>query len=468
MARKSNKQKAQELVDEVERLFFEAKTKQEKEKWANDTRLKMDEAIAFDPSNADAWKNRGRAGAHLGDHQDTIKNYDKAIELNPKNDIFWNNRGFEKSNLGDRQGAIKDYEKAIELNPKSDGAWNNRGNIKSHFGDYQGAMDDFNKAIELNPKNDTAWNNRAGVKRALGDYQGAIDDCTKAIDLDPENTVFWKNRAGAKGASGDHQGAIDDSTKAIELDSENADAWHNRGVAKYRSGDYDDAIKDLDEALRLNPMNIHAQQSRQGARIAKLREESGQDAIEHRKESRKRLDDLFKSLGWTLFWYRVAIFFLFVSLFIAILIYAISVFDLSCLWNESCSFIKPNDNSDLPSAIITTLSNFSFLSIIVFVFLWFIRLINAAAIRSEILRWDIFSRLNTEDKIDYYQNELGDNRNDIIIAYMEGWINKNLADKLLTLHSKKPTTSEKPENEMPQQGLKNLLEQLIKSNTKGD
>ena len=471
MARKTDKQRAQELVDEAARFYSEPTTRQAKERWPEVALLNMKEAVELDPENAAAWLWLGLANGELGNYDDMIASCIKGIEINLQNANVWKDQEFTKHELNGLRGAIECLDKAPKSYAKDARLWLCLGAAKNGLDDHQGAVINYDEAIELDKKNIIAWILQGQAKSASGDHYGAIEACTTAIEIDDKYATTRNTRGFSKNHLSDHQGAIIDYDKAIQLaNGKYPIAWVNRGLANFRLGKYDDAIKDFDEALGLDSTNVHTQQYRQGAEIAKLREESGQDAIEHRKESRKRLDDVFKSLGWTLIWYRVAIVSLFVSLFIAIFIYIICVVDLSCLWDESCSVIKATDNngSDLARAIITTLSNFSFLSIIVFVFLWFIRLVNAAAIRSEILRWDIFSRLNTEDKIDYYQKELGDNRNDIIIAYMEGWINKNLADKLLALHSKKTSSSEKSENELPQQGLKNLLEQIIKSNTKGD
>ena len=419
MARKTDKQKAQELVDEVERLFLEAKTPQERKTWAENTLPKMDEAIKLDPNNADAWSDRGVAKNTLGDHQTAIA--------------------------------------------------------------------DHNEAIRLNPKDVSIWNNRGGAKSKLGDYKGGIEDCTKAIGLDPNNATTWTNRGGIKNESGDHQGAIEDCTKAIKLNPKNALAWHNRGAAKFRLGKYNNAIKDFDEALGLAPENTDTQQYRQGAEIAKLREEAAKDTLKGMQKSRALLKRQWNCLTFYLICYQAIRAALFIFLFIFTIVYFGLLNALNDL-NKIDKLAKKNDNNtdianlakDMTEKYRALFSDFSFdfsnldisevgiLSIIIFPIIWGIRLLNLGIERTKTLRWDLFSRINTEGRIDYYQKELGENSNDFTIAYMNSWINKNPADRLVTLSSKKSAANEKSENETLLQEIKNLLEQLTKRNTKED
>ncbi len=408
MARKTNKQRAQELIDEVKRLYDEAKTEQEKKAWPKIALSKMKIAVKLDPENPEAWFLKGIANSALDNHQDAIADYTKASELNP---------------------------------------------------------------TEVN-----LWINRAMVKKELGDLQGAIKDFTKAIEIDPTNATLWNGRGLVKNLSGDHQGAIADYTKAIELDPKNAGAWGNRGLVKFRLGYYDDAIKDIDEALGLDPTKIQFQQLRQGIEIAKLRAESGEFEQQRIKESRRRLKFELHTLQFSLFFYRVARIVLFAFLFDLIIAYWSGRFvifsylpnlpnlhDLATTLNEIFRS-EPTSFSDF----LFIVSRVSTLSIIIFPVVWGIRLLNLGIERAETLKWDIFSRANTENSIGYYQRELGNKRNDFIISYMKDWMNNNPADRLVALRRKKSAANEKPKNETLLQEIKNLLERLTKSNTKED
>ena len=289
MASEADKKKAQTLVDEAERLYKEAKTKQEIKAWAEDTLSKMDEIIKIAPNSADAWSNRGVARSNLGDHLGAVNDCTMSIELNPKDASLWNNLGGVRKESGNYQGAIDAYNKAIELKPKHAPAWNNRGAAKNERGDHQGAIDDCTKAIEFDPNYAPGWNNRGVAKNESGDHQGALDDFTKAIKLDPKNASLWNNQGLAKNELGDHQGALDDFTKAIKLDPDFAIALHSRGVTRYRLSRYDDALEDLDEALRLDPNDEVLQRNREAVLLAIESEKRKDDTFEKEREHHKRL-----------------------------------------------------------------------------------------------------------------------------------------------------------------------------------
>ena len=115
MARKTNKQKAQELVDAAGRLYDNAiPTPKKLKAWAKSTLPKMDEAINLDPDNAGAWLIRGIANGESGNHQDAIDDCNKAIRLDPEDSRAWFHRGVAKIHLKD-MGGYDDMRKAEKL-----------------------------------------------------------------------------------------------------------------------------------------------------------------------------------------------------------------------------------------------------------------------------------------------------------------------------------------------------------------
>ena len=58
--------------------------------------------------------------------------------------------------------------------------------------------------------------------------------------------------------------------------------------------------------------------------------------------------------------------------------------------------------------------------------------------------------------LEYYEGGLGKDRNDLIIAYMENWMNDNTADRMERLYSKKTDAGKTPHEDMMK-----LCEQMI-------
>ena len=168
MISQKDKKKAEEMVGQAEQLLERADTEPNQEsQLAEQARNLLNEAIAFDPSNSDAWSNRGAAKTKLGDHEDAISDCDEAIRLNPRNSDAWSNRGLAKIKLGDYQDAITYCDEAIRLNPKNDSAWSNRGLAKLNLGDYHGAIKDYDQALILNPDDANNKNGRLAAENAL-------------------------------------------------------------------------------------------------------------------------------------------------------------------------------------------------------------------------------------------------------------------------------------------------------------
>ena len=397
MARKTNKQKAQKLIDEVEHLYDEAKTPHEKKTWAETALPTIDEAIELDPNNADAWSDRGIARVRLGYHDSALDDSTRAIELKPKDATLWSNRGLVKSESGDHQSALEDYNKAIELDPKNAAAWSNRGASKNDLGDHGGAIEDYNKAIELKPKDSTIWNNRGAAKNALGDYSDALDDYNEAIKRDPENAA----------------------------------AWSNRGAEKYRLGKYDDARKDFDEALRLDPKNEDIQRNRQAANVAEKQNEY-RDQLEERAE---KFNKNFKRNIWKRRW----------LFYIVVILIAGHIYWLWCMGVFS-------DISSNPFGVLPFLA---LLFTILSPFIWLIRINIREAERNLTLREDYYSRYIVELYLDRFFTEERD-RQEFAQKYMAYWMYNNPSETLIRLANKSAEKSELPQVEYMNNIVKNV------------
>jgi tetratricopeptide (TPR) repeat protein len=112
----------------------------------------------------------------------------EVIKSNPTDAEAYMNRGSVQTSLGEVELAISDFTTAIRLDPNLAPAWYNRGTTLAHVGRYESAIADFTEAMRLQPDFPLAYCNRGLAKTELGRYDEALADYTKAIDQDPNST----------------------------------------------------------------------------------------------------------------------------------------------------------------------------------------------------------------------------------------------------------------------------------------
>jgi len=119
----------------------------------------------------------------------TAADYDKLIELDPSNADAYHERGDFYYEMDQYGKAIADYNKAIELNPNHADAYYNRGCAYGEIGEYEKAIADYNKAIELDPNDANAYYNRGVAYREKGEVPKAVSDLEKCIGLSTDHEL---------------------------------------------------------------------------------------------------------------------------------------------------------------------------------------------------------------------------------------------------------------------------------------
>ena len=216
------------------------------------------EAIRLNPTDANAYINRGNAWCAKKDYDKAIADYSEAIRLNPTDAIAYYGRGGTWGNKKEYDQAISDCNEAIRLDPRYAAAYCNRGLTWGYKKEYDQAIADCNEAIRLNPTDANAYINRGNAWHAKKDYEQAIADYNEAIRLDPQYAAAYNKRGWTWLNKKDYEQAIADYNEAIRLDSKDALAYWNRGLAWSEKSHFDKAISDFSEAIRLNPKDDRA------------------------------------------------------------------------------------------------------------------------------------------------------------------------------------------------------------------
>jgi tetratricopeptide (TPR) repeat protein len=142
---------------------------------------------------SDAYNNR--ATGYINTNQDDLAFADEnqAILYNPNNAQAYRNRGllyYRKALIG---SSIIDYTQAIRVKPDYANAFVGRGN--SYFANNQSALAilDYNQAIQLDPNNTNAYAYRGYALVTTAKYDAAATDLQHAISLNPRlaYSVLW-------------------------------------------------------------------------------------------------------------------------------------------------------------------------------------------------------------------------------------------------------------------------------------
>ena len=212
----------------------------------------LDRAVALDPKNARAFRERSNANRTSGRLDRALSDANTAVRLDPNDPKAFDFRGNVFNNNRQYDRAIEDYNEALRLDPKYAQAFMDRGVANYFKEDYQAAIKDYDESIKLNPKHARAYTNRGAAYKKLGMDEKALADESEAIKLDPTVPEYFDNRGLSYQKNGDYDRAIADYNEAIRI-APKANFLTNRGDSYQFKGELDRAIADYDRALKLNP-----------------------------------------------------------------------------------------------------------------------------------------------------------------------------------------------------------------------
>lgn len=143
------------------------------------------EALAIDPSNADAVHLLGLLADAIGDKELAIELIRTAISKNPSSAVFHNNLGNIHKSRGEQDLAIACYLQALKINPDYADAHFNLANLYRDQDRLIQAVPLYQKATKLNPDLAIAWINLSDALRQLDQIEEAIDSLTHYLELKP-------------------------------------------------------------------------------------------------------------------------------------------------------------------------------------------------------------------------------------------------------------------------------------------
>lgn len=240
-----------------------------------------DHVLKHNPTLDVGYLNRGMAYAQAGKYKQALKDLDQAIALNRTNVEAFNNRANVHGLLGDHRMAVEDHTQAIVLEiekcarihcPKDNTSTKQDGKIfhkvsrynaqlaklltnraRAHFAlnDDQAALADLNEACRMNPYLFDIYLNRGRVYKKLSQWEGAADDLTRAIELAPRSTAAHMERFSLFFQRRDFHRALASLDRILSYDPANAEAWYYKFMVYREQGNWRSAWEHLSKARDL-------------------------------------------------------------------------------------------------------------------------------------------------------------------------------------------------------------------------
>jgi tetratricopeptide (TPR) repeat protein len=221
----------------------------------------IDQALAQRPSAA-AYTNRAAVLTALGRMQDALASHDLALQQDPALPQAHANRAEVLLALSRHAEAITSYDRALALRPDHTGNWLRHGDALQALGRPQEALSSYDRALDCDTANAVAWLNRGVSLEALDRLEDAADSYHRAVALQPDNARAHANRGNALHGLDRHVAAIDCYDRAIALGLEDAPVWFSRGNALQALDRHEDALASFDRALALRSDYVAALNNR--------------------------------------------------------------------------------------------------------------------------------------------------------------------------------------------------------------
>jgi len=164
----------------------------------------LDRAIALEPSNPEAYHNRGVILERSADPEAAVRAYENALrfvpDYEPSQQAIVRLRGFALA------------EEPMTVNERLAAALTEQAHKATLRGDYPGAMQKLDEAERIAPRFARVVHDRSNIAWLMGDHAAAITALRRAIELEPDNPLYRTNlerleQVGRSGGSEDMQRA---------------------------------------------------------------------------------------------------------------------------------------------------------------------------------------------------------------------------------------------------------------------
>jgi Zn-dependent protease len=190
-------------------------------------------AIARDPNNLQAYRQRLRLHGLLQDKAGQIQDLDRLIIIQPQKLEYLSHRLYLKTDLQQYQSALLDTDLLLQLDPKAKSyIHNQRGGLYAKLGNTDRAIASYSThLLESSTSRYDAYLERSKLYANKGERQLALADLDLAIASQPKYASgAYLERAKLREQIGNQSGAALDRQKAAKIDAENLEERDRNGL----------------------------------------------------------------------------------------------------------------------------------------------------------------------------------------------------------------------------------------------
>ncbi|MFC1816388.1 fused MFS/spermidine synthase [Thermodesulfobacteriota bacterium] len=236
-------------------IFPEDKVKKE---CAKLQAVKIQQHLAIDPEDAEAYSLLGVALIKLGKTEEAILAWQRAVAINPFDFEMNNNLGLAFAELGNVKQAIHYYNEALHIRPNRSWTHNDMGVALIQLGRFEDAISHFSEALRFTPDNVEVHNNLGAALARQGKVKEAIRHFSEVLRLKPDDVEAHYNKGLSLTELGNVKQAINHYSEVLRIKPDNAEAHNNLGALLVRQGNLQDAVHHFSEALRIKPDKAEA------------------------------------------------------------------------------------------------------------------------------------------------------------------------------------------------------------------
>ncbi len=209
-------------------------------------KLVYEEAVAIDPSYAEAYSDLGVLYRDDGNYEQALVYSRRALELDPEQIDYHYFLGILLFRTGQAEAAVAYLRTAVEQRPWYPGAHYNLGHALMSLGDldegqrYLAGVDSIQALegnielaqfkVKINPNVPRRWMELARLLRRAGRHDEAMDAYQVALFLAPRGITIQRNMAYLSLSLGDTTGAIERYLALLQQEPSLEDVWVNLGV----------------------------------------------------------------------------------------------------------------------------------------------------------------------------------------------------------------------------------------------